>query len=294
MRKERPDVVHTHSIDMAFIASFAARWFRIPIVHTFHILTVPDPHQDTLRRKTELFFTKGARPRVITSPNQNDVSHLKRVGVKNARFMMNGIDLAFWKNEKQSHDVFTFITAARLERQKGIEYLIRAAAELKNVGGLFKLVIVGEGSLAEELKALAKEFAVYEVIEFAGRKTPEEVRDLYTLSDVVVIPSLWEAAPLAMFEAWAMELPLVITNVGMFANEVDDKAYAKIVEAGDSNALAKAMEELSTDAKKRDDMITAGNEAVQNYTWAAVANIADDLYIEARGTAGQSQGDLTN
>jgi len=289
LRKERPDVVHTHSIDMAFIASFAARWFKIPIVHTFHILTFPDANQDALRRKTELFFTRGARAQVVTSPNQNDVDHLKRVGVKNARFMSNGIDLAFWKNEKKtSHDVFTFITAARLERQKGIEYLIRAAAELKNVGGPFKLVIVGEGSLEEELKALAKELSVYEDIEFVGRKTPAEVRDLYALSDVVVLPSLWEAAPLAMFEAWAMELPLVITNVGMFASEVDDKAYAKIVEAGDSYALAKAMEEVLTDAKKRQDMITAGNEVVQNYTWAAVANIADDLYAEARGKAGKS------
>jgi glycosyltransferase involved in cell wall biosynthesis len=282
MRKERPDVVHTHSIDMAFIASFAARWFRTPIVHTFHILTFPDEHQDALRRKTELFFMRGARAQVVTSPNQNDVDHLKRAGAKNARFMSNGIDLAFWKNEKQSHDVFTFITAARLERQKGIEYLIRAAAELKNVGGQFKLVIVGEGSLEEELKALAKELAVDEIIEFVGRKTPAGVRDLYTLSDVVVLPSLWEAAPLAMFEAWAMELPLVITNVGMFADAVDDKPYAKIVEAGDSNALAKAMEEVLTDAKKRQDMITAGNEVVQNYTWAAVADIADDLYVEAR------------
>lgn len=294
MRKERPDVVHTHSIDMAFMASFAARWFRVPIVHTFHILTFPDPQQDTLRRKTELFFTKGARPRVITSPNQNDVGHLNRAGMKNARFMTNGIDLAFWKNEKQSHDVFTFITAARLERQKGIEYLIRAAADLKNVGGQFKVVIVGEGSLADELTALAKELGVYERIEFVGRKTPAEVRDLYTLSDVVVLPSLWEAAPLAMFEAWAMELPLVITNVGMFADEVDDKAYAKIVEAGDSNALAKAMEELLTDATKRDAMITAGNEVVQNYTWSAVADVADALYNEARGAAGQRQRDLAH
>src|ERR1700722_17611620 len=51
IRKERPDVVHTHSIDMAFIASFATRWFKVPIVHTFHILTFTDPHHGALRRK---------------------------------------------------------------------------------------------------------------------------------------------------------------------------------------------------------------------------------------------------
>ena len=97
IRKERPDVVHTHSIDMAFIASFAARWFKVPIVHTFHILTFPDPRQDTLRRKSELFLVKGAQPQVVTSPNETDVDHLKHAGVKDARLMMNGIDLAFWR-----------------------------------------------------------------------------------------------------------------------------------------------------------------------------------------------------
>jgi glycosyltransferase involved in cell wall biosynthesis len=285
IRKERPDVVHTHSIDMAFIASFAARWFKVPVVHTFHILTFPDPRQDTLRRKTELYLTKGTQPRVVTSPNETDINHLKRAGVMNARLMMNGIDLAFWKNEKRSHDVFTFITAARLESQKGIEYLIRAVAELKKTDKPFKLVIVGEGSLEEELKALAKNLAVEEVLEFVGRKSPEELRELYALSDSVVIPSLWESGPLTAFEAWAMELPLIITKVGMFANEVDDGTYVRLVDAGDPKALAKAMEELLTDAKKRDAMITAGYDAVQKYTWAAMANIANDLYIEARGAA---------
>jgi glycosyltransferase involved in cell wall biosynthesis len=286
LRRERPDVVHTHSIDMAFIASFAARWFRIPIVHSFHILTFPDPRQDALRRKSELFLMKGAQPQVVTAPNRTYVDHLKRAGAGDTRFMTNGVDLAFWKKEKQPHDVFTFITAARLERQKGMEYLIRAVAEMEQTRQPFKLVIVGGGSLKGELEALAKELDVSEVVEFVGRKTPEEVRDLYALSDAVVIPSLWEAAPLTSYEAWAMKLPLVITKVGMFDDEAGDRTYAKLVDAGDAIALAKAMEELLTDADKRDDMITAGYEEAQKHTWAATANIAHDLYVEAQGMVG--------
>jgi len=49
--KERPDVIHTHSIDMAFFASFAARLYGIPIVHTFHIVTFYDATQPALRRR---------------------------------------------------------------------------------------------------------------------------------------------------------------------------------------------------------------------------------------------------
>lgn len=283
IRKERPDVVHTHSIDMAFVVSFAARWFKVPIVHTCHILAFPDPHLDRVRRKSELFFLKGARPQVVTAPNDTDVNHLKCVGARNVRLLANGIDLAFWKGEKRPHEAFTFITVARLEDQKGIAFLIRAVAELKKSEESFMLVIVGEGSLGEELKELAKELGVDELVEFVGRKTPEEVRDLYALSDAVVIPSLWESGPLTALEAWAMELPLIITKVGMFADKPDDSPYACLVEAGDSTAIAESMQALLTDAKKRSDLIKAGCEAVQGYTWPAMADIAADSYAAARG-----------
>lgn len=285
IRKERPDIVHTHSIDMAFFASLAIRLFRIPIVHTFHILSFPDPRLDKFRRKTELLLLKGTKPRIVTAPNQTDVTHLKHAGIANARLVANGIDLTFWKSEKQAHDVFTFITVARLESQKGIEYLIRAVAELKSAETRFKLIIVGDGSLRENLKAIAKSLAVTEIIEFVGRKTPMEIRELYTLSDSAVIPSLWESGPLTSLEAWAMELPLVITKVGIFADEADDIPYAKLIDVGDVNAMAQAMEELMTEPDKCSAMIKAANEVVQQYSWAAMTGILSHAYTEAQGAA---------
>jgi phosphatidyl-myo-inositol alpha-mannosyltransferase len=284
MRKERPDVVHTHSIDMAFAVSPAARLFNIPIVHTFHILAFPDPRQNIIRRKSELLLLKGAEPCIITAPNETDVNHLKQAGIKNVELMTNGVDLTFWMQEKQPHKEFTFITAARLENQKGIEYLIRAAAELRQTVEHFKLIIVGEGSLQGQLEALAKELAVAELIDFAGSKTSEELRNLYALSDAAVIPSLWESGPLTALEAWAMGLPLIITKVGIFAAETSNQNYARLVDIGDSKALAEAMKELANDTNKRRAMIKAGNEAVQKHTWKSMANIADDLYIAARET----------
>lgn len=282
MARERPDVVHTHSIDIAFMASFAARWFNVPVVHTFHILVFPDSRHDPLRRKSELLFLKGARPQIVTVPNATDVNHLKQAGVTNARLLTNGTDLSFWKKEKQLHDVFTFIAVARLEEQKGLGYLIRAAAELKKTAELFKLIIVGDGSLKEKLTTLARELSVDEVVEFVGAKRPEEVRDLYSLSDAVVIPSLWESGPLTALEAWAMGLPLIITKVGIFADEPGDCTHARLVEAGDYKVLAESMAELLADPRAREELAAAGHAAVLGYTWEAMANTADDLYAEAR------------
>jgi glycosyltransferase involved in cell wall biosynthesis len=77
-----------------------------------------------------------------------------------------------------------------------------------------------------------------------------------------------------------MELPLVITKVGMFANAPDDITCAELVEVGDYMALAKSMEKLLTDAKKRGDLIKSGREAVQKYTWEAMASTVNDLYAK--------------
>jgi uncharacterized membrane protein/glycosyltransferase involved in cell wall biosynthesis len=280
IRKERPDVVHTHSIDMAFAASFATRKFRIPLVHTFHILTFPDKHHGLLRRKSELLFLKGARPQAVTAPNETDVAHLKRAGVKHVHLLTNGIDLAFWKRQEVvAHSTFTFITAARLESQKGLEYLIRATSDLrKKTTKPFKLIIVGEGSLRPSLELLSKDLMVNDIVAFVGNKTPTEVRSLYAASDAMVIPSLWESGPLTSFEAWAMKLPLVITPVGMFASEPTTSKRALVVPLGDHNALANPMEELLLDENKRASLVAAGYEAVQQHTWGVMAAKARAIY----------------
>ena len=99
--KERPDVIHTHSIDMAFFVSFAARFFRRPLIHTFHIVTFYDENQSAMRRRTELWLARVADPRVIPAPNTHDVAMLQRAGLEQARLLPNGVDLDFWRPNKK-------------------------------------------------------------------------------------------------------------------------------------------------------------------------------------------------
>jgi uncharacterized membrane protein/glycosyltransferase involved in cell wall biosynthesis len=287
IRKEKPDVVHTHSVDMAFAVSLAARWCKVPLVHTFHILTFPDPHHSALRRKTELWFLKGARASMVTAPNGTDLTHLQNAGVKNSILLPYGIDLDFWSKKRATkHRTFTFITAARLEEQKGNAYLIRAAALLKKkTKKPFKIVIVGDGSQKGELVALAAKQKVSSLVEFVGRKSPEEVRALYAASDAAVIPSLWESGPLTAFESWAMKLPLIITPVGMFAAEPKDTTRMLLVKPTDHKSLASAMEALLTNDKKRRALAQSGFKAVQSHGWAEMRTIAAKIYKQAKKPA---------
>ncbi|MEK7153114.1 MAG: glycosyltransferase, partial [Patescibacteria group bacterium] len=279
IRKERPDVIHTHSIDMAFAASFAARFYKVPMVHTFHILTFHDKNQSWLRRKTELLFKKGANPRIVTAPDQADIDHLRNAGVANAALLPNGIDLKFWhKDEALQNEVFTFISVSRLETQKGIEYLIKAAAILKQKSKKpFKILIVGDGSQLQELGILAMDLDISDNIELVGRKTPEELRDMYASSDAAVIPSLWESTPITLLEAWAMKLPVVCTPVGIVQGKTHEKDVA-LTPAQDEKALAKAMLGLLENPDSRKKLAARGYQAVQQYTWDKVYKTAEKIY----------------
>ena len=67
LRRERPHVIHTHSVDIAFFASLAARWYGIPIIHTFHIVTFYDRNQSALRRRTSSFARRSAAAKRASS-----------------------------------------------------------------------------------------------------------------------------------------------------------------------------------------------------------------------------------
>ena len=168
---------------MALAISFAARHYKIPIIHTFHIVTFCYPRQLFLRRKTELRMTKIVKPALITAPNNYDVKKLFEAGFTQAKLLPNGIDLKYWRQTKLSkkHSGFTFVTAGRLVEQKGYEYLIRATAILKSTHPRIKVIIIGEGAEKKRLCELARSEGVIEQIVFAGGQSTDKVRKAYAL-----------------------------------------------------------------------------------------------------------------
>jgi glycosyltransferase involved in cell wall biosynthesis len=193
LRSERPAVIHSHSIDMAFAASFAARWYRIPMVHTFHIVTFYDKDQSQLRQKMELVLARWSHLAAITAPNSFDVAQLQAAGCRQAVLLPNGIDMEYWKpvapaqptnhsaatggsqaqGASERHNTpFTFVSASRLETQKGVEYLVRAAALLRqSTSRPFRVVIVGEGSLQPKLRGLIETLDMQDTVVLTGRKS---------------------------------------------------------------------------------------------------------------------------
>ncbi len=281
LRKERPDTIHTHSIDIAFVVSAAAHFYHIPVVHTFHIVTFYDAHHSLLRRKTELWLAKRARPHVTTAPNTYDVTKLRKAGLKQTVLLPNGVDLAFWRTyiHAEENEDFVFLAVGRLERQKGYEHLIRAASLLtQTLPAPFRVIIVGEGSEGAALRKLARSQQVEDVVLFAGRKSPEEVRALFSRADAAVFPSLYETTPVTLLEAWAASVPVIVSRVGILRDVPADFDAAYVVPPGDEEALAEAMSNCVVDTQKCAAVAARGYREATQYAWPQIAQKAEAIY----------------
>lgn len=270
LRSERPDVIHTHSIDMAFFASFAARYYHIPIVHTFHILTFNSAHNSPLRRMFELVLLIGAKPDEIFTLNSKDAMDLKTAGFSNVMAIQNGVNVDDWRGRRRgTGDKFMFVGVGRLEEQKGFQYLIEAAAILGERGEEFEVKIAGDGSLYRRLGELIEEFHVGSHVSLTGRLDQARLRELYLRASAFVLPSLWEGMPLTVLEAWAAGLPCICTTVSSLMDIGQDCSI--LVKPKDAEGLAEAMELLMTDESTQVRLGQAAERAVLRYSWEAVA-----------------------
>jgi glycosyltransferase involved in cell wall biosynthesis len=144
----------------------------------------------------------------------------------------------------------------RLEEVKGIEYLLKAFASLN--ANNTSLVIVGDGSLREQLIRSTCELGIAGKTRFAGYASPEEALTYYAIADLFVLPSVTmpqgkETWGLVVNEAMNQGVPVVATDaVGAAAGGlVQSGLNGFIVPERDHEALSQAMDRILTDEKLR-------------------------------------------
>ena len=279
LRRERPDVIHTHSVDMSLVISLAARLYRIPIVHTFHIVTSREAVHGFVRNRVELRLMKAAGPALVTALNETDREHLTKSGLA-VVLVPNGLDMTVWTPIELRPDQarFALVSVGRLEKHKGFPLLIEAAALL---GDEVDIKIVGGGSLESSLHELIDECQVADRVELTGPKNPEEIRDIFSRSDAMVICSLYEAMPLALLEAWASGLPVITTEVGMVRpTEAGTAPGVHLITDREPATLAAAVRLLRDDRGYREALVRAGFDEVRQYTWTRVTAALESYYTD--------------
>jgi glycosyltransferase involved in cell wall biosynthesis len=169
--------------------------------------------------------------------------------------------------------------AARIELGKGPLVLVDALAQLRERGTKALARIAGTGPAVQEVKARVRELGLGGCWEFVGfyEGTLGCSSFMRTL-DVFVLPSFAEGTSKSVIEAMAHGIPIIATSVGGLPDLLTPDAGI-LVPAGDSSALAEAMERLASDSELRRRMGRAARERyLKLFAPDAVVPILVDTY----------------
>jgi glycosyltransferase involved in cell wall biosynthesis len=158
------------------------------------------------------------------------------------------------------------VSVAALEERKGIQYLLKALPSLLRQGRKVKYLVAGVGSYQDQLKMEAARLGILDAVRFLGNL--EDVRPVLGAADVFALLSRGEGFPNALLEAWAMDLPALVSQHPPYPDIVSDH-LGLLVNESDTESVARALEQLL--ASDRSGRGTRRTHAADQYSWSQVA-----------------------
>lgn len=257
--KEGIDVLAPQSVRTALVSFVGLRLLpfkyrvkktgqRLPIITTIHNIHNPRycKYGGYLLNACSdyvIFESHYERNRLIANGLHKNKSTVIHSGIDTGVFQCCTPDpklLTQYGLDKKLHTIFGIV--ARLSEEKGHQYLLHAFAQLYREDKSLRLMVVGDGPLWTQTKALAKKLGIVEGVIFTGLQ--RNVPAYLALFDVFVLSSTRESFPLAAREAMSAGKAVIAPNIGGCSEVVEDGTTGYLFEAGNVNDLAAKMRQI--------------------------------------------------
>lgn len=269
------DIIHAHfgpyASRIAYLKSKDIFHNNTKLFTTFHGYDLK-PNRIENYKKNYRLLLKHSNVISVNSEYLKGILLQVKPGLNNIVVLPVGLDTLYFKRKKTKKDnrYFDIVFCGRLITLKGPHLAIDIIKMLVNKGySQVRLSIIGEGvmqqKLAEQIKALSLESHVF----LKGALTQEEVKLEFEQSDVFLLPGIAdpqtgqvEAQGLVIQEAQAMELPVVVSDVGGMKYGLIPNETGFVVKTNDIDAFTKALEKLILDSNLRTRMGKRGTTFV--------------------------------
>lgn len=178
----------------------------------------------------------------------------------------------------KNHDDFVILFVGTMYEQKGIRYLIDAFAKMYHKYSNVRLIIVGSGSLEDEMMLLVENLKIQNKVEFKGTLIHEKVLEEYSKSDVFVLPSWNEGFGVVYLEAMAQKIPIIGSKGFGISDIITDNINGFLVEPKNSLAIFEKLEILIENIDLRNELGNRGFETVKGLTWKKNATENIEVY----------------
>jgi glycogen(starch) synthase len=292
------DLVHSHDWLVAGAAEQLARGRGLPWLVTVHateygrhqgwVQTYPQSHihaaeRDMVRRAD----------RIITCSRymRSHVASVFGVARRRVTAMQNGIDPRDLEPVADDLDALRaryakpeeklVLLVGRLVYEKGFHLALDALAPVISKLGGVRFVVAGTGSAEAELRRQAWRLGLHRKGAFLGWVGDDMLHSLYRISEVCIVPSIYEPFGIVALEAMASGCLCVVADTGGLREVVpDDGTVGLRFPSRDTEALGAILERVLTDDDERAQLVAEAREHVLRFDWAEVARQTRTLYAE--------------
>jgi phosphatidylinositol alpha-mannosyltransferase len=285
LEREKFDVIHLHEPLCPMLCTTILRLTRAATVGTFHAMDSRGYSQ--WKPFTVIFLRKWFKKLdgriAVSKPARDFISgHFPA----DYRIIPNGVDLKHFSPdvpplEKFQDGKVNILFVSRLEKRKGVNYLLSAYEQVRKEIGNCRLILVGPSTRWSRWYEEQVKLKGLKDIFFTGWVPQEELPRYYQTADIVCTPATGrESFGLILLEAMAMGKPIVASNIDGYASVATHNAEALMVPPKDEHSLAQALITLAADAKLRREMGARGKLKAAEYSWERIAQRVMDYYQE--------------
>jgi glycosyltransferase involved in cell wall biosynthesis len=259
------DIVETAVFPSDVYGRISAKLAGVPIIiSTMH--RVEDHKQEPIYRA--LFFadtlTMSLTTRLIavSRAGKRYLVSWHKVQPKKISVIYNGLDaddykLSIDRDEYKAvlgidRDIPTIVFVGRLVELKGVSFLLKAANSILKDGVSAQFVVAGDGPLKQRLVEEARVLGISEHVHFIGFR--KDIPEILSITDILVVPSLWEGLPLTVLEAMFAGKAIVATKVGGIPEALKDGDSGILVSPRDADGLIEGILSLLKNPEKRKNM----------------------------------------
>jgi glycosyltransferase involved in cell wall biosynthesis len=288
----KADLINVHSPPFFGLLSsiLIGRVKRIPLILTYHADTGGNIVAQVYNLIFDRFVLRKIALIVVPTPKQKRELIRRGLSQNNIVVISNGFDLdrnqlvANVPDVKESfhfQDEKIVLFVGALEKRKGVEFLLKAILGVLDVVKNVRVLIVGDGSEKSNLQNLARSLNIDSRICFMGYVT-ERLNDLYSISDVFVLPSLWESFGMVLLEAMAHQKPIVATKTTGASELIKPGFNGLLVEPRNPEQLAEAIISILSDQEYAHELGVNGQRFSRNFSWDKTAGEYCKLYDQFR------------
>jgi len=300
-----PKIIKKHNIHLIhaegrfFPISFITAFLNKLIFKKPMVLTVQGRLKGSIIEILEGFFDKTITRLIyqkldkIICVNNSLKNYLMNKKIRKDKLVVipNGVDTDLFTKIKYSNVLDNYIDESqknykkilfvgRLDRQKGVEYLIRAIPKVVKEYEKSHFFILGGGLLVKDLKKLAKKLEILTHITFLDTVSFEKIPLYYSSADIFCLPSLHEGFPLCIVEALSIGLVIVATSIDGIKETVEENKNGFLVKPKNIISLSEKLLKALHLHQQEIRIISKNNIALakKKFSWGILIKQIETVY----------------